>query len=189
MSRRSNGPWLSKGWSLHPTSHEQKDMRLQNAVALEEITITQKVLVKRKEKARTRKVDVIHKQQEVTLTQEEEASMLNGESHEPYEPYDESYGDYEYEEGTTYPEESPEGGTAHLSPALLTAKDEKHLTPILDMEASHFLLTVSHLTAEEAELATRVHLRVANGADHLSPNILRLRSTGMERCLMEDGQT
>eukprot|EP00971_Amphidinium_carterae_P078669 1556384-Amphidinium_carterae.3 len=66
-----------------------------------------------------------------------------------------------------------EGSTAYLQPILeypcgnptayLTAPEEKTLTPILDTGASHCLLPVAHLTAEEVELASRVHLRVANG--------------------------
>eukprot|EP00971_Amphidinium_carterae_P341962 6481060-Amphidinium_carterae.1 len=93
----------------------------------------------------------------------------------------------EYEEGTTWPEDGievpqadyaaaaaygPSSFTAYLCPdiggvspvALLTTPDVKPMTPILDTGASHCLLPVSHLTADEAELASRVHLRVANGA-------------------------
>eukprot|EP00971_Amphidinium_carterae_P149820 2970143-Amphidinium_carterae.1 len=47
--------------------------------------------------------------------------------------------------------------------AYLTTPEEKTLTPILDTGASHCLLPVAHLTAEEIEMASRVHLRVANG--------------------------
>eukprot|EP00971_Amphidinium_carterae_P068241 1351405-Amphidinium_carterae.1 len=47
--------------------------------------------------------------------------------------------------------------------AYLTTPEEKTLTPILDTGASHCLLPVAHLTAEEVEMASRVHLRVANG--------------------------
>eukprot|EP00971_Amphidinium_carterae_P243261 4830687-Amphidinium_carterae.4 len=39
--------------------------------------------------------------------------------------------------------------------ALLNAKDEKHLTPILQSWASHCLLPISHLTADKAETCKR----------------------------------
>eukprot|EP00971_Amphidinium_carterae_P197236 3914836-Amphidinium_carterae.1 len=84
----------------------------------------------------------------------------------------------EYEEGATWPEEEQEvpqydGATAYLQPilespyghpsAFITTPEEKTLTRILDTGASHCLLPVAHLTAEEVELASRVHLRIANG--------------------------
>eukprot|EP00971_Amphidinium_carterae_P032539 640725-Amphidinium_carterae.1 len=85
----------------------------------------------------------------------------------------------EYDEGTTWPDEGVEvpyeGSTAYLYPciqsdpcdnptAMISAPEAPSLTPILDTGASHCLLPVAHLTAEETELASRVHLRVANGA-------------------------
>eukprot|EP00971_Amphidinium_carterae_P277977 5518156-Amphidinium_carterae.2 len=85
----------------------------------------------------------------------------------------------EYEEGTTWPEEGidvpqadcaaaatygPSSFTAYLCPdiigvspvAFLTTPEVKPMTPILDTGASHCLLPVSHLTADEAELASRI---------------------------------
>eukprot|EP00971_Amphidinium_carterae_P252802 5019086-Amphidinium_carterae.4 len=85
----------------------------------------------------------------------------------------------DYEEGTTVPPgatiedvtDQPSASAANIIPwyspepsAMLTARESTPLTPILDTGASHCLLPASHLTKDEAELATRVHLRVANGS-------------------------
>eukprot|EP00971_Amphidinium_carterae_P035884 705795-Amphidinium_carterae.1 len=95
-----------------------------------------------------------------------------------YPDADNAYADKEeYEEGTTRPEDGidvpqVDGATAYLCPdvigvspvACLTTPEVRPMTPILDTGASHRLLPVSHLTPDEAELASRVHVRVANGA-------------------------
>eukprot|EP00971_Amphidinium_carterae_P263536 5228263-Amphidinium_carterae.2 len=93
--------------------------------------------------------------------------------------YEAAEGEDDYEEGTTVPSgvtiedvtDQPSAGAAYVIPgysptpsAMLTARESTPLTPILDTGASHCLLPVTHLTKEEAELATRVHLRVANGS-------------------------
>eukprot|EP00971_Amphidinium_carterae_P337715 6474671-Amphidinium_carterae.1 len=84
----------------------------------------------------------------------------------------------DYEEGTTIPSpviedvtDQPSAGAAYVMPsyspeptAMLSDRSPLPLTPILDTGASHCLLPASYLTKEEAELATRVHLRVANGS-------------------------
>eukprot|EP00971_Amphidinium_carterae_P092923 1839690-Amphidinium_carterae.1 len=135
-------------------------------------------------------------------SQPEEVEVRLGAEDEGEYPPDADYAyeeDEEYEEGTTWPEEEDDvpqydGATAYLHPctpedscgnplALLSSPKTKSLTPILDTGASHCLLPVAHLTSDEAELASRVHLRVANGA------LTRAWSGGTPRLILtEDNQ-